>query len=244
MEFGEIFGCLVCIFLLSLTTVLCAKLAVRFQDNLKVVRFIIFGVWILVADQTGQGMIALSGAVRGQPKAEAELGFHYLTGSMMGTFRNWHLWWPKDPVRGQFWLTKAGQTGNAAAEAVLAQAYMDGDMGLPKDGMQASFYLKKILANAQIDAETKAEAAFNLYQLYKDGEGVPKDDAQAMMYASMASDAGNGEAAYQMAKSFESGEVVVPDYGKAYTYYQTAVNNGYAPALGDLARLKTQLGQK
>jgi hypothetical protein len=155
MEIGELLGCLFCMFLLSLVTVLSAKLAVKFQDNLRVVRFILFGVWILVADQLGQGMLATAGAVRGQPKAQAELGFHYLTGSMMGTFKNWHLYWPKNPERGQFWLNRASESGNAAAEAALAQAYIDGDMGLPKDGLQGSIYLKKILANAKVDKESR-----------------------------------------------------------------------------------------
>jgi TPR repeat protein len=242
-QIGELFGCLLCIFLLSLSTVLCAKLAVRFQDNLRVVRFILFGVWILVADQTGQGMLALSGAVRGQPKAEAELGFHYLTGSMMGTFKNWHLYWPRNPQRGQFWLNKASETGNAAAEAALAQAYIDGDMGLPKDGLQASLYLKKILDNQKVDQDTKAEAAFNLYQLYKEGEGVPKDDVVALSYCAIASDSGNAEASMTLAKAYEAGEVIEPDYGKAYAYYQTAVNNGNLGAVAELTRLKAQLGQ-
>ena len=162
METAELFSCFACMFLLSLSTVIATKLAVRLH---MVARIVVVLVWLLIADQTGQGMLALAGAIRGQPKAECELGFHYMTGKMEGTLRNWQLWWPRNTERGEFWLNKASETGNPAAEAALAQAYIDGDMGLPRDGMQASVYLRKIMANEKVDQDTKAEAAWNLYQL-------------------------------------------------------------------------------
>lgn len=244
MEIGELFACFTCIFILSLATVLCAKLAIRFQDHLKVVKFILFGVWMLIADETGQGMLALAGAVKGEPKAQAQLGFHYLTGNMLGTFKSWTLWWPKNPERGQFWLNKASESGSPAAEAILAQAYIDGDMGLPKDGQQASVYLKKIIDNDKVDDDTKAEAAFTLYELYNEGNGVPEDPSQALTYANIASKSGNGEASYVLGQAYEKGDVVTIDYGKAIAYYQTAVENGCGKALPALLKLKQQLGER
>lgn len=241
---GELFGCLLCIFILSLASVLSCKLAIKFQDNLRIVRFIVFGVWLAVVDQCGQGMCALAGAVKGHPDAQAQVGLHYLSGSMPGTANQWHLWWPKNAERGKFWLDKASRTGDPMADAVLADAYLEGDGGLQRDSLKAIGYLKHILDNNNAAPEMKSEAAFNLYQLYKEGDGIPANPGEATRYALIASDSGNGEAAYEMGKAFETGEIVPMDYGKAYIYYKKAVQNGNAEANGDYERLKKQLGQK
>ncbi|HEY9790624.1 MAG TPA: tetratricopeptide repeat protein [Candidatus Obscuribacterales bacterium] len=244
MPIGELLGCLLCIFLLSFATVFCVKLAIRFQEHIRVVRFIMCFVWMAIADVSGQGMVALAGAVRGQPQAEVNLGLHYLTGSIPGTFRKWKLPWPQNCQRGNYWLEKAGNSGSAAAQAALAQAYMDGNMGLPKDGVKACTYLKQVMDNRQAEKEIKAEAGYNLYQLYKDGDGVPANPQLAARFCGLAADYGNGYAAFVLAKSYEKGDLVNADYGRAYLYYKKAVDNGCGDAAGDLARLKDQLGMK
>ncbi len=235
----ELLGCFFCIFILSLATVLCAKMTIRFQDNLRLVRFVLFFVWVAIADETGQGMISLSGALKGDPKSQAQLGFHYMTGSMEGTMRKWHLWWPHDTERGQYWLKKATENGSPVADAILAQAYMNGDGGLPQDSLQAANFLKRVLSSASVDNETKAQAAFNLCEIYSTPDGsIPQDMVQAFNYAVIASDAGDAQSSYIVAKMYESGEWIPQDYGKAMAYYQTAANNGNALALADLARIK------
>jgi TPR repeat protein len=243
MAIGELIGCLVCIFLLSFATVFCVKLCIRFQDQ-KLLRYVMVLVWTATADCTGQGMLALAGAVRGQPQAEVSLGLHYLTGSIPGTFRKWNLPWPKNPERGDYWLEKAGKSGSAQAQAALGQAYMDGNMGLAKDGVKAATYLKEVMDNSLAEKELKAEAGYNLYQLYKDGTGVPQSGELAVKYCTLAADYGNGYAAFMLAKAYEMGELVPPNYGRAYVYYKKAVDSGCGDAAGDLARLKDQMGLK
>lgn len=244
MPIGELIGCLLCIFILSLATVICFKTAIVFQDNIRLVRLLIGVVWMFIADETGQGMVALSGAVKNHPRAEAELGLHYLTGTMPGTFKKWPLFWPKSPERGQYWLDKAAQSGNPAAEAILANAYVSGEMGLPRDPAKASVYLKKICESPSSDKDLRAEAAMNLAAMYTEGDGIPPNPGEAFRYLLVASDAGSGTAAHQIAKSYETGDVVPMDYAKAYIFYQRAVTNGDESATGDYYRLKQQLNQK
>lgn len=243
MEIGELVADLFCMFVMSLATVLACKLAVKFQDNLKLVRFIIFGVWLAIVDQFGQGMLSLTGAVKGNPEAQAQVGLHYMTGSLPGTARRWKLFWPKVPERGQYWLDKASATGDPMADAVLANAYMEGD-GLPHDSLKAIAYLKKILDNKRADKELKSQAALNLYEIYKVGDGVPENPVEALRYCAISSDYGDSEASYLMGQAFEKGEMVEGDLAKAYVYYKKSVSQGNVGAEGDFQRLKQQLGQR
>jgi TPR repeat protein len=246
MPIGEIIGCLFCIFALSFSTVVCIKLAIRFQDHIRIVRFIMFFVYVLLANQFGGSMLALAGAVRNQPAAEAQLGLNYLTGKLPGVFRayNVNLFFPKNPERGRYWLDKASASGNGGAEAILAAAYLDGHSGLPKDSIEATKHLRKIADDPNSDKELRGESAIALAQLYEKGDGIPQNPNMAIKYKMVAADAGNGAAAYDLAQGFEKGLWTDIDYAKAYIYYKKAADNGAPGGMEGYLRLKEQLGQR
>lgn len=246
MEIGELIACILCIFLLCYVSVMYVKLGIKLQDHGRIIKYIVFPLWLVFADETGQGMLALSGALKGQTDAQARLGLHYLSGSMPSTYKRWwyqcNLWWPQNPERGHYWLDKAVATGDPQAETVLANAYLDGHMGLPRDTTQAVAYLKKIVENPKASKTVKADAAFSLYDLYSDQESTMYDQAAAMRYCLLAASE-NGEAAYKLAQAYETGDFGDVNLGKAYIYYKRAVEHGCGEAMGDYARLQQQLGQ-
>ena len=244
MEVGELLGCLFCIFMLSLSTVLCIKLAIRFQANMAVVRFIMFGLWVLLADQFGGGMLALAGAVRSQPKAEAQLGLNYLQGRMPGAYKSYSLFWPKNPDRGRYWLDKASTSGNASAEAVLGSAYLDGNSGLPHDPFSAIKHLTNVADNRNAEPDLRISSALLLADIYDKGDGsVAQNPIMAVKYKMIAADS-NPTTALEVAQGLEKGRWGEPDYARAYVYYKKAFEGGNAAAVEGYARLKTQLGQK
>jgi TPR repeat protein len=245
MPIGELIGCLFCIFALSFATVLSVKLAIRFQQ-LGFMKWIIFTAYVVAANQFGQGMLALAGAVREQPSAEAQLGLNYLTGKLPSKIRSVtvNLFWPRLPDRGRYWLDKASASGNAGAEATLAAAYLDGNSGLPKDPMEAMKHLHKIADDSKSDKDLRAESAIALAQLYEKGDGVPQNPNMAIKYRMVAADAGSGQAALELAQGFEKGMWTNVDYGKAYAYYKIAADNGNPAGMDGYLRLKAQLGQK
>lgn len=245
MPIGELIGCLFCIFALSFCTVVCIKLIIRFAE-IKILRFIMCVAYVVFANQFGQGMFALAGAVRDQPAAEAQLGLNYLTGklpSKVGDFTV-NLFWPQNSERGRYWLDKASASGNAGAEAILAAAYLDGKSGLPKDPLEASRHLQRIADDAQSDKVLRSQSAYELAKMYDKGEGVPQNPNLAVRYRQVAADAGNAPAAMELAQGFEKGTWTDIDYAKAYVYYKKAADNGDSAGMEGYVRLKTMLNQK
>jgi TPR repeat protein len=246
MQIGELIGCLFCIFALSLSTVVSIKLIIRFSEHMKAMRFVVCLFYCIMANQFGQGMFALAGAVRDQPASEAQLGLNYLTGKLPSTINGMtvNLFWPKNPDRGRYWLDKASASGNAGAEAILAAAYLDGKSGLPKDPIEAVRHLSKIADNDKSDKDLRAQSAYELGKLYDKGEGIPQNPNMSIHYRQVAADAGNSTAAIELAQGFEKGIWADPDYAKAYVYYKKAADSGNAQGAEGYARLKAMLNQR
>jgi len=84
-------------------------------------------------------------------------------------------------------------------------------------------------AKAPDFAETKkkaeagnASAQFNLGLMYAKGEGVPKDDAEALRWYRKAADQGNAPAQSNLGVMYANGRGVPKDDAEAYAWYNLA----------------------
>jgi TPR repeat protein len=85
------------------------------------------------------------------------------------------------------------------------------------------------------------EAQFNLGQMYRRGEGVPRDLVQARRWYEAAAAQGFDEAQYQLGVVWETGNGVPSDLMEARQWYARAARAGHARAQEALARVETAL---
>ncbi|NRR33783.1 sel1 repeat family protein [Oxalobacteraceae bacterium] len=81
-----------------------------------------------------------------------------------------------------------------------------------------------------------ARAALALALLYRNGEGVARDDEQAATWLTRASDLGDGHAMFLLADSYTEGRGVVRDSAKGRALLEEAAEREYAPAQQALGR--------
>jgi len=104
-------------------------------------------------------------AEKGNPQAQAYLGFMYIEGRGV----------PQDDAEAAKWLRLAAEQGYAEAQSNLGVIYIEG-RGVPQDDAEAVKWLR--LAAEQ----GYAEAQSNLGVMYAEGQGVPKDLEQALTW--------------------------------------------------------------
>ncbi len=95
-------------------------------------------------------------AESGDPKAQAELGFCYMSGTGV----------PKDEVEAVKWYRKAAEQGEARGQFSLGVCYENG-MGVPKDEVEAYKWLNIASANVSATARIISEAKLLREQLQK-----------------------------------------------------------------------------
>ena len=114
-------------------------------------------------------------------------------------------------------LPAAAQTFDAAVEA-----YERGDYATALAGFQN--YAEQGYAAAQ----------FNLGVMYANGEGVPKDDAEAVRWYRLAAEQGNARAQSNLGLMYANGEGVPKDDTEAVRWYRLAAEQGFAAAQSNL----------
>jgi TPR repeat protein len=82
-----------------------------------------------------------------------------------------------------------------------------------------------------------AAAQFNLGILYKDGQGVPQDFAQAAVWFRKAAEQGDAHAQFCLGALYSFGQGVPQDYAQAAVWYRKAAEQGDAGAQGNLGAL-------
>ena len=87
----------------------------------------------------------------------------------------------------------------------------------------------------------RAKAALALALLYKNGNGVARDDRLAAHWLTVASDADNPHAMFLLSYIYAEGRGVTADAAKARTLLEAAAEHEYPPALQELA-MTVQLG--
>ena len=75
-----------------------------------------------------------------------------------------------------------------------------------------------------------ASAQFNLGLMYANGEGVPKDDQEAVRWLRLAAEQGLADAQYSLGLMYANGEGVPQDSGEAVRWYRQAAEQGVASA--------------
>ena len=96
----------------------------------------------------------------------------------------------------------------------------------PKEG------LEDIRRNAQ---KGDATAQFKLGTMYASGEGVTKDEIQAVAWFGKAAQLGNADAQYALALRYDNGQGVDKDGSQAVDWYQKAAAQGHQDAAKRLA---------
>lgn len=83
---------------------------------------------------------------------------------------------------------------------------------------------------AHLAAERSASARYLLGELYANGQGVARDDENALRWYLEAAEMGNAAAQYQAGRFLASGRAVAPDPVAAHAWYQRAAGQGDADA--------------
>ncbi len=134
----------------------------------------------------------LMAAEKGHSDSQSKLGYLYLTG---GEGSGWleniatfimHTRISKNPIKAEYWLTKAAESGKSSFERFpslyqtdLALLYYRGDE-IQKDFIKAKFWFEKCL---EIDNNC-GDALYRLGVIYADGLGINQDTCKADEYLS------------------------------------------------------------
>jgi TPR repeat protein len=162
---------------------------------------------------------------------------------------------PQDYQRAKEWYERAAVAGDAGAMNNLGKLYRDGE-GVRRDDQQAKEWYEKAAAGgnewAEYDlcaleareryekatAAGDAHAMNNLGELYRDGEGVPKDYQKATQWYEKAAAAGCAKAMTNLGRMYEWGQGVPEDDNKAREWYEKASAGGDAEARRRLKSLE------
>ena len=98
-------------------------------------------------------------------------------------------------------------------------------------GLQGATSTQTSLAETQQKADQgDAAAQYNLGDMYRRGDGVPQDDAQAVVWYRQAADQGDADAQNNLGVMYRNGQGVPQDYSQAMAWYRQAADQGYAEA--------------
>ncbi len=97
--------------------------------------------------------------------------------------------------------------------------------------------LKTVADTTKLAQKQDPVAEYTLAQIYAQGDGVPKDDAQARKWLKLAAEHGNPEAEYEMGMAMREGRDVIQDYDAALKWFIRAAENGNARAQFELGHM-------
>jgi TPR repeat protein len=83
-------------------------------------------------------------------------------------------------------------------------------------------------------SQGNAGAQFNIGLMYRNGDGVPQDYAEAMKWHRLAADQGDANAQNSLGAMYDSGEGVPEDAAEAVKWYRLAADQGHATAQNNL----------
>ncbi|MES2115282.1 MAG: tetratricopeptide repeat protein [Pseudomonadota bacterium] len=131
--------------------------------------------------------------------------------------------------------TQAARAGDAEAAFQLGEMYRLGTAGVPPAPELAWPWYR--MAGQQ----KHARAALVLGMLYKNGDGVPRDAAQAAHWLERASALGDAHAMFLLSNAYREGEGVAQDGARSRALLEEAAEHEYPPAIQELA-LAVQTG--
>jgi len=133
---------------------------------------------------------------------------------------------PKDDTQSAYWERKAAEQGHAYAQANLSFRYY------------AAGNFPEAFAWCQRAAHSHLPwAQYNLGLMYRKGEGVPRDNAEAARWYLLAADQDFPEAQQKLAELYYLGQGVPLSLPQAFAWYLRAANLGNAEAQFQLGHL-------
>lgn len=169
-------------------------------------------------------------ARRGVPAARYNLGLMHLRGEVP----------VPDPAEAERLLVSAAEAGFVTAQALLGQAYENGQIGaVPgrRDLVQAHRWYEAAALAGSVPAQVSMGTAYFL------GRGRPKDMALALQWYREAAKGGDVGAMYLTASMYEHGDGVEADLRLARYWYAQAARLGDEAAPAKLKALDAQQGQ-
>jgi len=130
---------------------------------------------------------------------------------------------------------QAARGGDVEAAFQLGELLRLGVAGVPAQPAAAAPWY------ALAAQQRHARAALVLGQLYKNGDGVARDDRLAARWLTAASEGGNAHAMFLLSYFYSEGRGVAHDPAKARALLEEAAEHEYPPALQELA-MTVQLG--
>jgi len=197
----------------------------------------------------------LKRASAGDTKAQADLGWVYINGSLDQK---------KNAVEGAKWIAKAAAAGDAQSQYDLAQFYRTG-RGVNPDFQTALDWTQKAADQGKPEAVsyiciaytqdptvtpdwpralpycTKAaeagdvRAVYALGAAYADGLGVAPDSALALKNLNAAADKGVGLAQQKLGDIYAEGKLTSADPAQSFAWYARAAQSGLAPSIAAMA---------
>lgn len=124
---------------------------------------------------------------------------------------------------------QAARGGDTEAAFQLGEMLRIGELGVPAAPAAAAPWYTSAAQHQH------AKAALALGLLYKNGNGVARDDAQAAHWLAQAAGLGNAHAMFLLANIYQQGLGVPPDRAKGRRLLEEAAEHEYPPALQELA---------
>ncbi len=147
---------------------------------------------------------------------------------------------PKDFGRANLWFQQAASGANPSGQAayevglndlngqgVNAGVYTPGQNSKQQNDQAAMTWFQKAAA---IPGPDKASAEYQLGKMYMDGDGVPVDDVQAMVWLRKADNDGSVDADVDISDLYYYGEGVKADQAESVVWLQRGANRGSATA--------------
>ena len=138
-------------------------------------------------------------------------------------------------------LRRAADLGYPPAQFYMAKLYESGDVGVPKNVIEARKWTERAAQGGD------RKAMHNLALNYFEGSGGPKNLTMAAQWFSRAADLGLVDSQYNLARLYEEGYGVSQNPAEAYKWYLIAARSGDAESRAAADRIKRRLsvfGQK
>jgi TPR repeat protein len=142
---------------------------------------------------------------------------------------------PKQRAEAMRLFEQAARAGDTEAAFELGEMYRIGVVGVAAAPSASAPWYK------QAAQQKHAKAALILGMLYKNGDGVARDDVQAARWLNAASELGNPHAMFLLSNIYNEGRGVAQDLAKGRHLLEEAAEHEYPPAIQELA-MTVQLG--
>lgn len=181
-----------------------------------------------------------------QVEAQVRIGSMYLKG--LGV--------PQDYKESLIWYRRAAEQGFSWAQTKLGGMYYLG-LGVPQDYKESLKWYRRAAEQGLSEAQTKLggmyylsfseaqiEAQIRIGDMYYEGEGVPQDYKEALIWYRRAAEQGSSEAQEKIGLMYYIGFGVPQDYKKSYAWLNIAASQGDADVISWRDKLEGKLTKK